>query len=157
MAISRPQRILVLALWCSAGATPAAADSMDLQNLQMPAEIAGQPCRFPAADHPQQIVGPNPTRADCLASLYVPLSADTYGAAEPLQSSLTAPGKPTEPVADSFAGPAWLYLAVISMLVLAGFNSRKRRRHVPLIDLSGSFTPPAEPASRREGSRWADD
>lgn len=156
MATTRRQRYLLLAA-LSAVAVPALAESLGPQTLQLPAEIAGSPCTGSDPTDPHHVLGPTPARVDCLAALYAPLTASRYGAGDPDERQpqpSTGAHAGSESLTTTTVG---LYLVGIAMLILAGFNSRKRRRHLPTVDLSRSFTPPAERRDRREGAGGHDD
>jgi hypothetical protein len=149
------QLCALLTVCCSVGALPASSDSIRGQDFRLPAEIAGEPCELTDPTDPQQILGPNPTRVDCLAGLYpgmVPTGTYTAEAPGPNRSS----SESSLPL--SLTATLWLCVAALGMLVLAGFNSRKKHRHLPTPGLSGGYSQPTEHLhTHTEGSRWHED
>lgn len=128
------QLCALLALCCAAAATPAAGDMLDRQELLMHADIAAEPCRFTDPSDPHQIVGPNPSHGHCLAALHPAAmllegsrgNSASGSAPSAVNDGAEATGESS--VTTSF-GRVWLVaLAAVAMLVLAGFNSRKRRQ-----------------------------
>ncbi|HEX7035806.1 MAG TPA: hypothetical protein VF210_08530 [Pseudomonadales bacterium] len=154
METSCRQLFALLAVYCSLAPLAALGDTMAPQDYRIPADIAGDACRITDPTDPHQILGPNPAHADCLTALY-PSALPAGLSAELADDQQWAAG----PVPGSASGTVTLWLAVmtLAMLVLAGFNSRKRHRQLPMpgLDSTGTFTAPPETRhGRSEGSRW---
>ena len=123
----------------------------------MPAEIAGDACRLTDPSDPHQILGPNPAHAGCLTGLY---SASSPAATFSMDGPITGEeaGVPGGTSALSLASAVWLSVAALAMLILAGFNSRKRHRQLPMPGLGGTYSRPPETLhTHSEGSRRNED
>lgn len=148
----------LLAMGCMLASLPALSDSIPPQDYRVPAEIAGDPCRVTDPSDPHQILGPNPAHANCLTALYpgaLPSGNFASDVGSGPDSAVAA-----SPSSMLGTGTVWLIVTAIAMLVLAGFNSRKRHRQLPMPSLGGGGTisPPRESFhSRGEGSRWHED
>lgn len=145
----------LLAVFCSLAPPASIGDTIAPQDFRVPAQIAGDACRITDPTDPHQILGPNPAHADCLTALY-PSALPTGSFGVDL-----AQGQDTGAAAVSSAASStislWLIVAALAMMVLAGFNSRKRHRQLPMpgLDGTGTFGAPRESLhTHTEGSRW---
>lgn len=157
METSCRQLCALLAVYCSLAPLTALGDTMAPQDYRIPAEIAGDACRITDPTDPHQILGPNPAHMDCLTALY-PSSLPAGLTTDLVDDPQWAAG----PVSGSTPGTItlWFVVTALAMLVLAGFNSRKRHRQLPMPGLhgSGTFDAPRETRhGRSEGSRWHED
>jgi hypothetical protein len=154
METSRRQVGALLAVCCALAPLAALGDTMPPQDYRVTTEIAGDACRIADPTDPHQILGPNPAHADCLTALYPSaLSAGNFAV------DLTQDADSGASVAAPTSGAAtlWLIITALAMMVLAGFNSRKRHRQLPMPGLggSGTFGAPRETLhTHTEGSRW---
>ena len=156
METSRRQLCALMAVCCTLTSVTAMSDSIDRQHFPVQAEIAGEACEFTDPSDPHQILGPNPAHGDCLTALYpaaIPSgSIVTDGVGRSSQFGST--GSYLSPSVTSL----WLVVAAVVMLVLAGFNSRKRHRQLPTPGVGDTYSRPAEPLhTHSEGSRWNED
>jgi hypothetical protein len=156
METSRRQLCTLMAVCWTLASASAMSDSIDRHDFPVHAEIAGEACKFTDPSDPHQILGPNPAHGDCLTALYpaaIPSgSFMANGATEGGDLSATSSG--LSPSLTSL----WLAIAAVAMLVLAGFNSRKRHRQLPTPGVGGSYGRPTEPLhTHSEGSRWNED
>jgi len=153
---SRRKLYTLLTLCCSVASAAAFGDSLDRQDLRVHAEIAGESCRLTDPSDPHQILGPNPAHGDCLTALYPAAIPSASFVGDSMTTSGDSGSTGTSPF-PSFTS-LWLSFAAIAMLVLAGFNSRKRHRQLPSAGMGGSYGQPGEHLHKQnEGSRWNED
>ena len=145
----------LLTLCCWVASAAAFGDSLDRQDLRVHAEIAGEACRLADPSDPHQILGPNPAHGDCLTALYpVAIPSGSFVA-----DSITTSGDAGSTETSRFPSftSLWLSFAAVAMLVLAGFNSRKRHRQLPSAGMGGIYRPGEHLHKHHEGSRWNED
>lgn len=154
----RRQLCALLAVCCTMFPGAAFAGSMQPQDYRVPAEIAGDACRVTDPSDPHQILGPNPAHADCLTALYPAAAPVATFATDGLGPGAETAALTTSPLSQTVT--LWLSIAALFMLVLAGFNSRKRHRQLPMPGHggTGTFSQTRESLhSHTEGSRWHED
>jgi hypothetical protein len=127
----------------------------------MHADIAMEPCPLTDPSDPHQIVGPNPAHGQCIAALHsaailLDRSSGSTGSSGVAASRTEGSPRASEPAATASLGSVSLVLAAIAMLVLAGFNSRKRRR-LPEPGLGDRYAGQPRLHKHTESSRWNED
>jgi hypothetical protein len=127
----------VWALVCVVVAVPAFADNVRGQDARIPAEITGTACPTAEPGSPHAMA-PIAADADCLAGFY-PLGLPADGYSDAYSSRLPDRASEKGSLLLSMAGTLSLIVAGLGMLVLAGFNSRKRHRYLHSADLTGGY------------------